>query len=183
VWQGRQFAFVDMNPNTNMSAVELAKYVYESGVNMALIKSPIEEALLMTAQNLPIFKGIKVSAQNLNTLPNKPIADYILGESSDVKTAKTLLSSTKINAWAHKGKALNSTDANALLDLAKQNNVAIVIDNETKTPSIDILKLAKMKGCKFSFSGLLPSQMEKSTYVFDAIGGAGLDYRDIYVPK
>jgi glyoxylase-like metal-dependent hydrolase (beta-lactamase superfamily II) len=183
VWQGRQFAFVDINPNTNMSAAELAKYVYESGVNMSLIKSPIEEALLMTAQNLPIFKGIKVNAQNLNTLTNKPISDYILGESSDVKTAKTLLSSTKINAWAHKGKALNSTDANALLDLAKQNNVAIVIDNETKTPSIEILKLAKMKGCKFSFSGLLPSQMEKSTYVFDAVRGAGLDYRDIYVPK
>jgi glyoxylase-like metal-dependent hydrolase (beta-lactamase superfamily II) len=184
VWQGRQFAFVDMNPNTNVSAAELAKYVYESGVNMSLIKSPIEEAMLMTAQNLPIFKGIKVTAENLKNLTNKSKPDYVLGESSDIKTAKILLSSTKINVWAHKGKALNSTDANTLLDLAKQNNVAIVIDNETKTPSIEILKLAKTKGCTFTFSGLFPAnQMEKSTYVFDAIRGAGLDYRDIYVPK
>jgi Domain of Unknown Function (DUF1080) len=184
VWQNRQFAFVDINPNTNASATELAKYVYESGVNMALIKSPAEEALLTTAQNLPLFRGIKVNAQNLKTLTNTTSSDYILGESNDVKTAKTLLSSTKINIWAHKGKALNTTDANALLDLAKQNNVAIVIDNETKTPSVEFLKLAKSKGCKFSFSGLYPaSQMEKSTYVFDAIRGAGLDYRDIYVPK
>jgi glyoxylase-like metal-dependent hydrolase (beta-lactamase superfamily II) len=184
VWQNRQFAFVDMNPNTSVSATELAKYVYESGVNMALVKSPSEEALLMTAQNLPLFKGIKVNALTLKTGDNTKAADYILGESSDVKTAKTLLSSTKINVWAHKGKALNTADANTLLDLAKQNNVAIVIDNETKTPSVEILKLAKSKGCTFTFSGLFPaSQMEKSMYIFDAIRGAGLDYRDIYVPK
>jgi glyoxylase-like metal-dependent hydrolase (beta-lactamase superfamily II) len=184
VWQGRQFAFVDLNPNTDMPAADLAKYVYESGVNMSLIKSPTEGGMLSIAQGLPLFTGIKVTVQNLKDLTNNTPTDYILGESSDAKTAKTLLSSGKIHVWAHKGKALNTKDATALLDIAKQNNVAIVIDNAMKTPSVEILKLAKMKGLKFSFSGLFPaSQMEKSTYVFDAIRGAGLGYKDIYVPK
>ena len=96
----------------------------------------------------------------------------------------TLLSSSKINIWAHKGEALTLENANALLDLAKKNNVAIEIDNEAKTPSVEILKLAKSKGCQFTFSGLVPAaKLEKSIYVLEAIKGAGLDYRDIYVPK
>ncbi len=184
VWSGRQFAFVDVNPHSDMSPEELAKYVYETGVNMAFVKSPSDAAMLSAAQGFPLLKGIKVTSKNLKELPTTTIADYILGESSDIKTAQTLLSSGKINVWAHKGKALSTKDAAALLDVAKQNNVAIEIDNEMKTPSVEVLKLAKSKGLKFTFSGLAPvAQFEKSTYVFDAIKGAGLDYKDIYVPK
>ncbi len=184
VWSGRQFAFVDVNPHSEMSPEILAKYVYETGVNMAFVKSPSDAAMLSAAQGFPLFKGIKVNAKNLASLPMTSIADYVVGESSDIKTAQNLLSSGKINVWAHKGKALSTKDAAALLDVAKQNNVAIEIDNEMKTPSVEVLKLAKSKGLKFTFSGLAPvAQFEKSTYVFDAIKGAGLDYKDIYVPK
>ena len=95
-----------------------------------------------------------------------------------------MLSSGKINIWAHKGETLTLENSEALLDVAKKNNVAIEIDNEAKTPSVEVLKLAKSKGCQFTFSGLVPAaQLEKSTYVLDAIKGAGLDYKDIYVPK
>jgi glyoxylase-like metal-dependent hydrolase (beta-lactamase superfamily II) len=184
VWSGRQFAFVDVNPHTEMSPETLTKYVHETGINMAFVKSPSDAAMLNSAQGFPLFKGIKVNIKNLKELPMTTIADYILGESSDVKTAQTLLSSGKINVWSHKGKALNIKDAAVLLDIAKQNNVSIEIDNEMKTPSVEILKLAKSKGCQFTFSGLAPVALfEKSTYVFDAIRGAGLDYKDIYVPK
>ena len=184
VWSGRQFAFVDVNPHIEMSPEMLAKYVYETGVNMAFVKSPSDANMLSAAQGLPLFKGIKVTSKNLKDLPTTSIADYVVGESSDVKTAQTLLSSGKINVWTHKGKALNTKNAATLLDIAKQNNVAIEIDNEMKTPSVEVLKMAKSKGLKFTFSGLAPiAQLEKSTYVFDAIKGARLDYKDIYVPK
>lgn len=183
VWQGRQFAFVDLNPHTDMSVPDRAQYVYQTGINMAFVKSPADAALLNAAQGFPLFTGIKVTVKNLKDLTANN-ADYILGESTDFNSAKTLLSSGKITAWAHIGKALKGKDAESLLTLAKDNNVAIIIDNETKTPSVEVLKMAKTKGCKFSFSGLSPvSKMDNSIYIIEAIKNAQLDYRDIYVPK
>lgn len=47
-----------------------------------------------------------------------------------------------------------------------------------------VLKILNGQSGKFSFSGLVPaSKLEASTYLFEAIREAGLDYRDIYVPK
>jgi glyoxylase-like metal-dependent hydrolase (beta-lactamase superfamily II) len=184
VWQSRQFAFIDLNPHTNLSAADLANYMYQTGINTSLVVTPIEVGLLELAQNLPLFKGIKITAKMLKTLTISANADYILGESVDTKSAKILLSSGKIHIWAHKGKALDSKEAEPLLDLAKQNNVAIEIDNEAKIPSVEILKLAKAKGLKFSFSGLVPAaKMDNSLYILEAIKGAGLNYKDVFVPK
>ena len=183
VWQNRQIAFIDLNPHSVITATDLAKYVYQTGINVALVKTPMEIGTLAAAKNLPLFTGIKVNTKTIKALKASK-ADYVVGESTDLKTAQTLLASGKINIWAHKSAALNVQNAEALLDLAKKNNVAIEIDNEAKTPSIDVLKLAKSKGCKFTFSGLIPtSKLETSMYVIDALKGAGLDYKDLYVPK
>ena len=183
VWQNRQIAFIDLNPHSVMAATDLAKYVYQTGINVALVKTPAEIGTLAAAKNLPLFTGIKVNTKTIKALKATK-ADYVVGESTDLKSAQTLLSSGKINILAHKGAALTVQNAEALLDLAKKNNVAIEIDNEAKTPSIDVLKLAKSKGCKFTFSGLIPAAtLQKSMYVIDALKGAGLDYKDFYVPK
>ena len=166
-----------------MSAAELANYDYQTGINVALVKNIGDKIALSSAKNFPIFKGVRVNSSTLNALKTSN-EDYVLGVSIDLKSAQVLLSSGKINIWAHKGEALTLENAEALLDLAKKNNVAIEIDNEAKTPSIEVLKLAKSKGCQFTFSGLVPaSKLENSTYVINAIKGAGLDYKDIYVPK
>lgn len=184
IWSGRQFAFVDLNPTGETSPADLAQYVYDSGVNMAYVKSPTEEGMLLAAQGLPLFKGIKVTVKTLKDLTASIGADYVLGESTDVKTAQTLLTSGKINVWAHKGKALSIKEAELLLTLAQQNNVALIIDNDMKTPSVEILKLAKSKGLKFGFSGLhSTAKKEISTYVFETLRKAVIDYKDIYVPK
>ncbi len=183
VWQNRQIAFIDLNPHSVMTATDLAKYVYQTGINVALVKTPTEIGTLVAAKNLPLFTGIKVNTKTIGALKAAK-ADYVVGESTDLKTAQTLLGSGKINIWAHKGAALTVQNAEALLDLAKKNNVAIEIDNEAKTPSIDVLKLAKSKGCKFTFSGLIPAaKLDTSMYVIDALKGAGLNYKDLYVPK
>jgi Domain of Unknown Function (DUF1080) len=183
VWQNQQFAFIDLNPHADISATDLTNYVYQTGINVSMVKNPSEMVALKTAQNLPLFTGIKVNAKNIKDLILYS-ADYVVGESSDVKSAKTLLASGKIHIWAHKGKAFKSKDAEMLLTLAKQNNIAIEIDNEAKTPSVEILKLAKNKGCKFTFSGLIPAtQLDKSMYILDAIKGTGLNYKDLFIPK
>lgn len=183
VWQNRQFAFIDLNPHTHMTPVELANYVYQTGINVSFVKNPSERSALRAARRLPLFTGLRVNAKNVAKLTGGQV-DYVLGESTDLKSAETLLASGKIQVWAHKGVPLTVTNAAALLDLAKQNKVAIEIDNTAKLPSIAVLQLAKSKGCQFSFSGLVPaSKLEASTYLFEAIKGAGLDYRDLYVPK
>jgi hypothetical protein len=103
---------------------------------------------------------------------------------SNSSTAKISQAGKFINVWSDKGNTLSTPDAAMLLDLAKQNNIAIEIDNDTKTPSVEVIKMAKSKGCKFTFSGLIPlSKIEKSQYVLDAIKGAKLIYKDQFVPK
>ncbi|MEI9943042.1 MAG: hypothetical protein WDN26_02365 [Chitinophagaceae bacterium] len=49
---------------------------------------------------------------------------------------------------------------------------------------MEVIKMAKAKGCKFAFSGLVPaSNMEKSTYVMDAMKESKMTYKDLYIPK
>ncbi|MBP8943248.1 MAG: hypothetical protein KBG76_13695, partial [Saprospiraceae bacterium] len=67
---------------------------------------------------------------------------------------------------------------------AKKNSVAIEIDNEARTPSVEVLKLAKAKGCRFTFANLVPaSKMDASMYVIEVLKAAGMTYKDLYVPK
>ncbi len=117
VLMGRQFAFIDLNPNTALSAKELTDYVYGSGVNVAWVKDPASSNQLTSAKNFPLFTGIKVNAANQNAAQS-PAADYVIGESSNLATAKALLAGIKINVWSDKGKTLNSTNADELLNLA-----------------------------------------------------------------
>jgi hypothetical protein len=183
VLQGRQFAFIDLNPRTTLSAKELADYFYTTGINVSLVKPPAAANELAAAKNLPLFTGIKVSATNQARAPSSA-ADYIVGESTDLKTAQALLGGGKINIWSDKGRTLNSGMAAELLDMAKQNNIAVEIDNVSNSPSVEIIKMAKAKGCKFTFAGLVPaSSMQKSTYVMAAIKEANLTYKDLYIPK
>lgn len=182
-FQGAQFGFIDLNPKTTLSPKEMADYVYSTGINVALLKDVKKAGELSVAKDFPLFTGIKVNAKNQN-LAKGINADYIIGESTNLKTAKALLSSNNIHIWSDKGKTLNAENAEMLLELAKKNNIALEIDNETKTPSVEMLKIAKSKGCQFTFAGLIPiDKMEKSIYVIDAIKGAGLIYKDLYVPK
>jgi len=182
-YQGQQFAFIDLNPRTNLSPQDLAKYVYSTGVNVALLKNPKTAKELSEAKKLPLFTGIKVNVDNLANL-KATTADYIIGESTGIESARALLNSQKINVWSDKGQDLNTDQADALLDLAKQNNVAIEIDNVGKTPSLAVLRKAKTKGCKFTFAGLVPAdKLTQSLYVIEAIRGAKLTYKDQYVPK
>ncbi len=182
-YQGQQFAFIDLNPNANLSPEDLAKYTYTTGINVALIKSPKEAKALAGAKKLPLFTGIKVNIETLASLKANT-ADYVIGESTGLESARALLNSQKIKVWSDKGQDLNTDQADALLDLAKQNNVAIEIDNISKSPAIAVLRKAKAKGCKFSFAGLVPAdKLTQSLYVIEAIKGAKLSYKDQYVPK
>ncbi|GAA4431746.1 hypothetical protein GCM10023188_19590 [Pontibacter saemangeumensis] len=183
VLQGRQFAFIDLNPKTTLSAKELADYFYTTGINVSLVRNPASAKELAAAKSLPLFTGIKVNATNQATAQSSA-ADYIVGESTDLKTAQALLGGNKINIWSDKGRTLNNRMAAELLDLAKQNNIAIEIDNVSHSPSLEIIKMAKAKGCKFTFAGLVPaSNMQKSMYVMEAIKEADLTYKDLYIPK
>ncbi|KAA3439843.1 DUF1080 domain-containing protein [Rufibacter hautae] len=183
VLQGRQFAFIDLNPKTTLSAKELADYFYTTGINVSMVKSPAAAKELATGKNLPLFTGIKVTATN-QAMAKASAADYIVGESTDVKTAQALLKGKKINIWSDKGRTLTTATAAELLDLAKQNNIAIEIDNVSKSPSVEIIKMAKAKGCKFTFAGLVPaSNMQKSMYVMKVLKEANLSYKDLYIPK
>ncbi|MCU0345390.1 MAG: DUF1080 domain-containing protein [Saprospiraceae bacterium] len=180
--QGRNFPFIDLNPPASLTALELTDYVRATGINAALVKSPKMANQLGAASGLPLFTGIKVTAKGLAKL-NKAMGDFVIGESTDLKSAKALLGSGKIQVWSDMGRVLNAQTAGELLDIAKQKNVAIVIDNETQHPSLEVLKMAKAKGCKFTMSGLVPKErMEQSSYVFEVLKSAGLDYRDFYVP-
>lgn len=181
-YQNQQFAFIDLNPRPRFSPNDLAKHTYNTGINGALLASPKERKELAEAKGQPIFTGIRVNVQTIGKLKPVP-ADFILGESTDFESAKMLLSSKKIQIWADKGKSLNSPQVEELLELAKQHNVAIEIDNEARHPSIAVLSKAKAKGCKFTFAGLIPTdKLNQSTYLFEAIRGARLNYKDQFVP-
>ena len=183
VLQGRQFAFIDLNPKITLSAKELAEYVYTTGINVSLVKNAAAAKELAAAKNLPLFTGIKVNAKNQATVQSSA-ADYIVGESTDLETARALLGGNKINIWSDKGRTLNNKTASELLELAKQNNIALEIDNVSNRPSVEIIKMAKAKGCKFTFTGLVPaSSMQKSMYAMEVIKQANLDYKDLYIPK
>jgi hypothetical protein len=183
VLQGRQFAFIDLNPKTSLSAKELADYFYTTGINVSLVRNPASAKELATAKNLPLFTGIKINTISQATTQSST-ADYIIGESTDLKTARALLRGSKINIWSDKGRTLNNSRAGELLDMAQQNNIAVEIDNVSQSPSVEIIKLAKAKGCKFTFAGLVPaSNMQKSMFVMTAIKEANLTYKDLYIPK
>ena len=181
VWQGKQFAFIDLNPPVNLSAKDATDYTYRTGINVAFIKTVSTAKELGAAKNFPLFTGIKITSKEQ---PPVSQADYVIGESTDVNSARSLLSSKKINVWSDKSGVLSSNNAEELLSLARENDIAIEIDNLNRRPSVEIIKKAKEKGCKFTFSGLVSAaNMQQSMYVLDMIKEAKLSYKDQYIPK
>ncbi len=182
-YQSQQYAFIDLNPQGQMSAADYSKYTYETGINVAQVKLPLAGKTVNFDEGFPLFYGLKVMTGNLKFLGNQS-ADYVVGESKNLKSADQLLSSGKIQIWAHTGPGLTSENVGPLLDQAKKNNVAIEINNTAQSPSIEILKMAKAKGLKFTYSGLVPAmKMQSSGYVFKAIREVGITYKDLYIPK
>ncbi|MBL7818369.1 MAG: DUF1080 domain-containing protein [Saprospiraceae bacterium] len=181
LYQSQQFPFIDLNPRANLSAKELANYTYSTGINAALVKSSASD--FSEAKNLPLFTGLKVNTNN-QRFQKKKSADYIIGESTDLASAIDLLSGNIIQVWSDRNGLLATRHAERLLDIAAANIVAIEIDNEKRTPSLEIIKKAKDKGCRFTFANLLPpSKISQSLYVIEAINAAKLNYKDIYIPK
>ena len=181
-YQARQIAFIDLNPKGSLDAKALAAYTYATGINVALVKTPEKSAELVTAKGLPLFQGIQVNASNKNAALKT--ADYKIGVSTTLNTARELLASGKIQVWSDKGKNLNMETAPELLRMANQNSVAIEIDNEAMHPSIEVLKMVKEHGIRITFTGLIPeSKMDKSGYVFQALREVGFTYKDQYIPQ
>ncbi len=179
--QGRQFAFIDLNPAVNLSAKQTTDYFFSTGINVAFVKNALSVKELGMAKSFPLFTGVKINSTNKKATA---VVDYIIGESTDENSAKSLLSSNEINVWSDKSGVLNNNNADELLSLAKQNNIAIEIDNINRRPSIEIIKKAREKGCKFTFAGLAPVvAMQRSNYVVDALKQANLTYKDQYIPK
>jgi len=189
LYQGRQYAFIDLNPDQSISKDSMLTCYYQSGINVACV-IPLEDTLnhvmhnkLSEVANAPVFKGLKVTELNYKNLSQEISApfDYVIGECTDLLKAKRMLASGKIKIWAHHGEIENN---HPYIKLAHQHGVAFEINNEAKTPSLDFIKRAKEEGCKFSISHLVPaSKMEASTYIIDVIKEAGLSYKDFYVPK
>lgn len=189
VLQRRQFAFIDLNPGPGISMDSMLSCYYHSGINVARVIG-LEDTLnnvlqykLLEVSNMPVFKGVRVDVSNYNQL--KPewakLFDYVIGDCSDILQVKKMLSSGKINVWAHHCEIENDYP---YIKIARQHGVAIEINNESRTPSLDFIKMAKAEGCKFTMSNLVPaSRMEASSYIFDAIRQAGLGYKDFYIPK
>jgi len=189
VLQGRQFAFIDLNPGAGITMDSMLACYYQSGINVAAV-IPLEDTLNRVMQNklreianAPVFKGLKVNESNYMDVSPEISApfDYVIGDCSDLLKSKKMLASGKIKIWVHHGDIENNLP---YIRLARQHQIAIEINNETQTPSLDFIKMAKSEGCKFTVSHLVPpSRMETSTYIFDVIKQAGLGYKDFYIPK
>ncbi|MEP7323695.1 MAG: family 16 glycoside hydrolase [Saprospiraceae bacterium] len=184
VLQGRQFAFIDLNTHSTLSIDSLMSDYYGYGINVSVLKAPSSAGELSSLSKQPVFKGLLVNTKDIKEINPATKSDYTIGVSTTLKEATELLNSGKINIWSHHGEPLTAKNTGALIALAKKNNIAIEIDNEAKTPSMDVIAMAKSKGCRFTFANLVPSsKLEKSTYVFDVIKDIKLAYKDEWVPK
>ncbi|MBK7373874.1 MAG: hypothetical protein IPJ09_21105, partial [Saprospiraceae bacterium] len=89
VLQSRQFAFIDLNPDTDLSTDALVDYCYQSGMNVSIVRDPAQAAELNNIGAQPVFKGIRVNALTIDT--HQPGSeDYTVAESKDLKEAKGL---------------------------------------------------------------------------------------------
>ena len=182
-FQKEHFAFIDLNPKQAWSKEELIEYFNLTGINTSLVKSFSFQKELSTSSRFPLFLGVKISSKDITkTITSN--ADYVIGESVDLESARALLKSGKIDIWSDKGNTLNLQNADELLALANQYSVAIEIDNMRQKPGADLIRLAKAHGLKFSFSGLIVGPgVSKSDYIFEVLRSAGLNYKDLFIPK
>ncbi len=188
------------------------KFYYRTGVNLGIVadvsKMLPKDALntikthTATLNGLPVFAGIYIGNQKLSDTAFDNV-DYIIGTAGDdslinvneyYESVIDDLSDKKMNVWSNAAQvalAVSDGSANVLSPemvgnmalTAKENGIAIEIDNKKRTPSIDFIKIAKQKGCKFTYANLGTStKMGQMDYIFEVITSCELDYKDVYIP-
>jgi hypothetical protein len=180
VYSGKQIAFIDLNPPSELSATQLTNLLYKTGINSAVVMPPSMANSLPKSK--PLFTGLRVNSTNQSKV-TPGVADFVLGVTTDNASLKALLEGGKINVLADKARLINDQNATEILAMAVNNNVAIEINHTLRYPSIETIKLAKQMGCKFTMGGLAPTSVwAKSNYILDAIKQAELTYKDFYIP-
>lgn len=137
-------------------------------------------AFTMLYNEHPVFLGVEIDPVKAGGDGKEKYKafDYVIGSIAlDSKgNAKTVmdnyvkrivetLQKKNIDIWSHASRlpeshskdyaTLWTTDRiTKVVEAAKQNNVAIEIDNERQLPSIEFLKIAKEKGCRFANGGI-----------------------------
>ncbi len=206
--QQQHIPFIDLNPNlAHVSSMQdRIDFGYKTGINLGFIISDNNRFdYREIAEIYPIFIGAmdrtvddkvqyvvqKVDFPNVN--PEKiggafSFIDYLT-------KAKELLNDQKVDIWCKatvlSEEAVDQYDdfwvpenIGPLLKLAASNNIAIEIDNHLETPSIEVIKMAKAYGCKFSFANISSfPNVERSTYFLDVIEECQLSYKDFFVPS
>jgi hypothetical protein len=173
-YQNNSIPFIDLRPQSTQTINSLITKSYETGINIGrIIKGPIT-----SANPVLYFKGKMIS----QPLKRDQLADYTIGSNSTLTGLKNLLKSERIDIWSDTYKLLNENNADELLGLANLYSVAIEIDNVAKWPSMEQLNIAKEKGLKFTFSGLIDN-LDENSYIFKVLREVKLNYKDLYIPK
>jgi len=135
-------------------------------------------------------KGKMVDVRGSETIANRELfmEDYVkaIVERLNAKTIDVWSNPTLLPAAlsADYDKLWTKERMNKVLDAAKQNAVAIAVNNMLKLPGMEFLKLAKEKGCHFALTGIYSeSGMAKPDYYLNVIEQCNLTYKDIYIPK
>lgn len=98
----------------------------------------------------------------------------------DIWASPTLLPSSLMNNY---DKLWTKDRMMKVVEAAKNNGVAIEINNAIRLPHMDFLKLAKEHGCQFTNTGIyLNSKMTTPDYFLEVIETCSLMYKDIYIP-
>ncbi len=201
-----QIPFIDLNPDLEQGAgmEERIKFGYQSGINVGQIVHVQNEGDHQKLVSLyPLFTGTA-----LDDAETSASADYIIGVApfptinpgseafakAYYKNIEAFLSDGKFNIWARATALPASMQSDytnfwsmskmgPLFELAAKNNVAIEIDHLHKTPSIDLIKLAKEKGCRFSMANISSAtDWQDSEYMLEVLEACELKYKDFYVP-
>jgi hypothetical protein len=185
VYMGKQFPIIDLNPPHELTPQQLVNSLYKTGINSAIIVPPSAISKLTSAKKKPLFIGLRVSPSNQQKGRDLSTdVDYIIGQTKDLASLDELINEGIINVLADKGKVISVANAKDIITKIVSKNIALEINQTHQYPSMEVIKLAKEMGCKFTMGGLTPSSAwNNSMYILDVIKKAGLNYKDFYVPK
>jgi hypothetical protein len=172
-YQNQQIAFIDLRPQSDLSVQAMININYETGINFGrIIKNPV------TATTPVIYYKGKIITNQQKPDPN---SDYTIGIGESKNKMVSLIQSETINIWSDTNKIITSDNRKELLGMMNHYSVALEIDNVKQWPDINTITLAKSKGIKFTFSGLI-GNMTEDAYIFKAIREAKIEYKDLYIP-
>ncbi|MDX2249137.1 MAG: family 16 glycoside hydrolase [Bacteroidia bacterium] len=98
----------------------------------------------------------------------------------DIWATPTLLPSSLRSDY---DKIWTETRIHQALALAKASGIAIEIDNRLRLPDLRFIRLAKEKGCLFTYSHIAAeADRNDSDYFLTVIDSCGLGYKDFFVP-